>query len=72
MIRALLPALTFAAMPVTAWAQASDLPIPAAVADHFPAGIAVKTAGEQRVYVNRRGATLYGMDMRAATGRPAR
>jgi predicted lipoprotein with Yx(FWY)xxD motif len=72
MIRALLPTLAFATLPVTAWAQASDLPIPAAVADHFPAGIAVKTAGEQRVYVNRRGATLYGMDMRAATGRTGR
>lgn len=54
--------------PAPLWAQASDLEIPVAAADHFPSGIAVK----DRVYTDRRGLTLYGMDMRAATGRTGR
>lgn len=72
MFRAALPVLLLAALPATVRAQASDLPIPAAASDNFPAGIAVKEAGEGRVYVNRRGLTLYGMDMRAVTGRTGR
>jgi predicted lipoprotein with Yx(FWY)xxD motif len=72
MVRAALPALSLAMAPVAVWAQASDLPIPVAASDSFPAGIAVKEAGEGHVYVNRRGLTLYGMDMRAVTGRTGR
>ncbi|MCE7796232.1 hypothetical protein LWE61_06615 [Sphingobium sufflavum] len=53
-----------------AWGQASDLPIPAAVAaDHFPAGITTRRVGDRMVYVDARGQTLYGMDPRALAGK---
>lgn len=55
--------LAFSPAPLRA--QAADLDIPVAAADHFPRGISVKA----RVYTDRRGLTLYGMDMRAATAR---
>lgn len=57
--------ILLAFFPAPLWAQAADLDIPVAAADHFPRGISVKA----RVYTDRRGLTLYGMDMRAATGR---
>ncbi|MES2157891.1 MAG: hypothetical protein V4512_08810 [Pseudomonadota bacterium] len=57
--------ILLALAPAPLWAQASDLDIPVAAADHFPRGIMAKA----RVYTDPRGLTLYGMDMRAATGR---
>jgi predicted lipoprotein with Yx(FWY)xxD motif len=57
--------ILLALVPAPLWAQAADLDIPVAAADHFPRGISVRA----RVYTDQRGLTLYGMDMRAATGR---
>lgn len=45
-------------------AQPADLPIPAATTDRFPAGIRVARQPGGMVFVNRRGQTLYGLDMR--------
>jgi predicted lipoprotein with Yx(FWY)xxD motif len=57
--------ILLALVPAPLWAQAADLDIPVAAADQFPRGISVRA----RVYTDQRGLTLYGMDMRAATGR---
>lgn len=53
-------------------AQASDMKIPAAASDRFPDGISVQQVKDGKVYVDRRGLTLYGMDVRAVTGRTGR
>lgn len=61
----LLGALTAACMlPATALAQPVDLPIPAATTDSYPAGISVRETPAGPVYVDARGLTLYGLDMR--------
>jgi predicted lipoprotein with Yx(FWY)xxD motif len=57
--------ILLAGFPAPLWAQAADLDVPVAAAGQFPRGISVKA----HVYTDRRGMTLYGMDMRAATGR---
>jgi len=44
--------------------QPVDLPIPAATAEGLPAGIALAKVGTSKVYVDRSGRVLYGMDMR--------
>ncbi|RJF94290.1 hypothetical protein D3876_06380 [Sphingomonas cavernae] len=58
-----------AAQPAQLWGQASDMDILAAASDRFPEGISVKAVEGDSVYVDRRGLTLYGMDVRAVTGR---
>lgn len=72
MIRMMLPILALTVHPDAAWAQASDMPIPAASSDRFPPGIVVRQAGEHKVYADRHGHTLYGMDLRAVVGRTGR
>nr|WP_184019768.1 hypothetical protein [Sphingobium boeckii] len=62
-------AIALIVTPATAWAQASDLPIAVAASDTFPAGIGTKAVKDGAVYVDKRGLTLYGMDVRALTGR---
>jgi predicted lipoprotein with Yx(FWY)xxD motif len=52
------------ALPGTAMAQPVDLPIPPATTTEFPAGVKVAKAGGAPVYVDSKGRTLYGMDMR--------
>jgi len=56
--------LAMVALPRTASAQPADLPIPAATTDRYPEGIRLGRADAGPVYVDRRGLTLYGMDMR--------
>jgi len=51
-------------IPGVALAQPVDLPIPAATADSYPAGITVRETPAGPVYVDGRGLTLYGLDMR--------
>jgi len=57
-------AALFAGSVSLARAQPSDLPIPAAKSDKLPAGIAINRKLPVPVYVDARGLTLYGMDMR--------
>ena len=52
------------AIPNAATAQPVDLPIAPATTTEYPAGIKVSKAGGVPVYVDARGRTLYGMDMR--------
>lgn len=47
-----------------ALAQPVDLPIPPATTTTYPPGVQVRKVGGRMVYVDRRGRTLYGMDMR--------
>jgi predicted lipoprotein with Yx(FWY)xxD motif len=49
---------------VAAWAQPTDIPLPAATTTEFPAGISVANVPSGKVYVDAQGRTLYGMDMR--------
>lgn len=51
-------------LPVPAVAQPADLPIPPATTDTYPPGVKVGKTASGPVYVDRRGQTLYGMDMR--------
>lgn len=50
--------------PASVAAQPADLPIPPATTDKYPPGIKVSTTASGPVYVDARGRTLYGMDMR--------
>lgn len=52
-------------------AQPADLPIPAAASDEFPAGISVSKAKSGPIYVDAKGRTLYGLDLRAIVSRTA-
>lgn len=52
------------ALPTAAMAQPVDLPIAPATTTEYPAGVKVAKAGGVPVYVDSRGRTLYGMDMR--------
>ena len=52
------------AMPFAAKAQPVDLPIPAATTSEYPPGVSVKQTKAGPVYVDAKGRTLYGMDMR--------
>lgn len=52
------------ALPAAGLAQPVDLPLPPASAAEYPAGVKVAKAGGGQVYVDSRGRTLYGMDMR--------
>lgn len=65
-------AIAVATLPGELLAQASDMDIPAAASDRFPEGVSVKRVEGGKVYVDRRGLTLYGMDVRAASGRTGR
>lgn len=47
-----------------ALAQPADLPIPAATTADYPPGVKIGKAGGVPVYVDDKGRTLYGMDMR--------
>lgn len=59
-----LAALALMLVPGAAQAQPVDLPIPAATTTIYPPGVKVAKAATGPVYVDRRGRTLYGMDMR--------
>lgn len=48
----------------TANAQPADLPIAPATTSEYPPGVSVANTTSGKVYVDRRGLTLYGMDMR--------
>ncbi|MET0586878.1 MAG: hypothetical protein ABWZ75_00010 [Novosphingobium sp.] len=52
------------ALPAAAMAQPIDLPVAPATTTEYPAGIKVAKADGVPVYVDARGRTLYGMDMR--------
>ncbi|MCI4592677.1 hypothetical protein MOK15_21705 [Sphingobium sp. BYY-5] len=65
-------AILMLVQPAELWAQAADLPLEAASGDPLPPGVSVKQAGSRSVYVDAHGRTLYGMDMRAVTGRTGR
>ena len=54
-----------------ALAQPADLPIPAAVSNEFPAGITTAKTKNGTVYVDAKGHTLYGMDLRTLVPRTA-
>lgn len=71
-IRAAILTIALTGQSASLWAQASDMDIPAAASERLPGGIAVKSVEDGRVYVDRRGLTLYGMDIRAVTGRTGR
>lgn len=63
--RLMLPALLgCAALPGLAQAQPADLPIAPADGSPLPPGVRIVTADGSRVYADRRGHVLYGMDMR--------
>ncbi len=63
--RALLPLLAAALFaPAAALAQPADLTIPPATTTTYPPGVATAKTPSGTVYTNRRGITLYGMDMR--------
>jgi predicted lipoprotein with Yx(FWY)xxD motif len=51
-------------MPASAFAQPMDLPIPPATTTQYPPGVSVRQTPKGPVYVDSRGLTLYGMDMR--------
>jgi predicted lipoprotein with Yx(FWY)xxD motif len=57
-------ALAAALSSASSHAQPADLPIPAATTKVYPPGVAVNRKLPVPVYVDRRGRTLYGMDMR--------
>lgn len=54
-----------------ALAQPADLPIPAAASTELPAGISIAKTKSGSVYVDAKGHTLYGMDMRTLIPRTA-
>jgi predicted lipoprotein with Yx(FWY)xxD motif len=54
-----------------ALAQPADLPIPAAASNELPAGIGIAKTKNGSVYVDAKGHTLYGMDMRTLIPRTA-
>jgi predicted lipoprotein with Yx(FWY)xxD motif len=56
--------LAFAVPAMPALAQPVDLPVPPATTDVYPPGVSVRRIGAGSVYVDRKGRTLYGMDMR--------
>lgn len=57
--------LTVAPLPAgTASAQPADLPIAPATTQEYPPGVSVADGPSGQIYVDRRGLTLYGMDMR--------
>jgi predicted lipoprotein with Yx(FWY)xxD motif len=56
--------LVLAFPPGVALAQPADLAIPAATTSQFPEGISVAQTASGPVYVDAKGRTLYGMDMR--------
>jgi len=58
------PALALALAPKIVHAQPADLPIPAATTTQYPPGVSVGRTDSGPVYVNAKGLTLYGMDMR--------
>lgn len=62
--RLLLPVLVASVYHVPAHAQPSDLPIPPATTSEYPNGISVAKLPGGPVYVDAKGRTLYGMDMR--------
>lgn len=45
-------------------AQPADLPIPPATTGDYPPGVTVREVSGGKVYADRRGLTLYGLDMR--------
>ena len=59
--------LSFANAPVGA--QPADMPISPAASNERPKGISVRTVGKGAVYVDARGLTLYGLDLRNITGK---
>ncbi len=50
--------------PNVSLAQPADLPIPAATTNTYPPGVSVRRTASGPVYADRKGHTLYGMDMR--------
>jgi predicted lipoprotein with Yx(FWY)xxD motif len=56
--------LAFAATLGLAAAQPVDLPIPAATTSEYPDGISVAETDAGQVYVDAKGRTLYGLDLR--------
>ncbi len=59
------PALSLIGSAMTpATAQPADLPIPPATASEYPQGVKIAKSSAYNVYANKRGLTLYGMDMR--------
>lgn len=61
----LLVTALLAALPAPALlAQPADLPIPAATTSDYPPGVSVRQTSAGAVYADKRGRTLYGMDMR--------
>jgi len=60
----LVPVLAMATLPVPVPAQPADLPIPAATTTEYPPGISVAETEAGPVYVNSKGQTLYGLDLR--------
>lgn len=50
--------------PIVATAQPADLPIPAATTDTYPPGVKIAKTKAGTVYADRKGRTLYGLDMR--------
>ena len=58
------PVLALALAPQIVHAQPADLPIPAATTAQYPRGVSVRDTDSGPVYVNAKGLTLYGMDMR--------
>lgn len=51
-------------LPAPVTAQPADLPIPPVTTTDYPPGVKVREAGGGKVFVDRRGLTLYGLDMR--------
>jgi predicted lipoprotein with Yx(FWY)xxD motif len=47
-----------------AWAQPTDIPLPAATTTEFPPGVSVAKVDGGQVYIAADGRTLYGMDLR--------
>ena len=64
-----LTVLGIALLPASLPAQPADLPIPSAVSTTLPPGISVRKTPIGDVYVDARGHTLYGMDMRGIGSR---
>jgi len=51
-------------LPIAASAQPADLPIPAATTETYPPGVKIAKTKAGMVYADRKGRTLYGLDMR--------
>jgi predicted lipoprotein with Yx(FWY)xxD motif len=67
MVRGLrLAAMVFSAQIAVgvAWAQPTDIPLPAAKTTEFPAGVSVASVDGGQVFVDAQGRTLYGLDLR--------